>query len=124
MILDHLGIGVRDFAKSRAFYEQALAPLGASVVMEFPGVAGLGRAGQPQFWIHGTDAPPAEKLHIAFVAENREQVKAFHEAALAAGAKDNGAPGLRPQYHPNYYGAFVFDLDGNNIEAVCHAPEG
>lgn len=124
MILDHLGIGVRDFAKSRAFYEQALAPLGASVVMEFPGVAGLGRAGQPQFWIHGTDAAPAEKLHIAFVAENREQVKAFHEAALAAGAKDNGAPGLRPQYHPNYYGAFVFDLDGNNIEAVCHAPEG
>jgi catechol 2,3-dioxygenase-like lactoylglutathione lyase family enzyme len=120
-MLDHITLHVSDYARSKRFYESALAPLGYTVMMEFGGAfAGLGADGKPDFWI--AHAEPAKPLHIAFASRDRATVDAFHRAALAAGARDNGAPGLRPQYHPNYYGAFVFDPDGNNIEAVCHAP--
>jgi catechol 2,3-dioxygenase-like lactoylglutathione lyase family enzyme len=123
-VLDHVGISVRDVAASRAFYERALEPLGFSVVMEFPGVpgAGLGLPGRPSFWIR--PGVPSGPLHIAFHAADRARVDAFHAAALAAGGTDNGAPGLRTHYHPTYYGAFVHDPDGNNVEAVCHTPDG
>jgi len=121
MIFDHIGINVGDYEKSKAFYAKALAPLGIEVVMEFEGAAGLGRKGKPEFWFIARE-PRQEKIHIAFAAENREQVRKFHEAALKAGGKDNGAPGVREQYHKDYYGAFVLDPDGNNVEAVCHSP--
>jgi catechol 2,3-dioxygenase-like lactoylglutathione lyase family enzyme len=127
-VIDHMGLGVSDFARALRFYEQALAPLGISTVMRvtkeesggYEG-AGLGRNGKPSFWISagGRTTPP---VHVAFVADDRGAVDAFYEAALAAGGKDNGAPGLRAHYHPSYYGAFVLDPDGNNIEAVCHRP--
>lgn len=128
MIIDHVGIGVADYARAKAFYAAALAPLGITLVMEVaqneqPGTAcGFGRDGKPEFWIgsEGKTRPPA---HIAFVAESRAAVQAFHAAALRAGGTDHGAPGLRPQYHPTYYAAFVLDLDGHNVEAVCHRPE-
>ncbi len=120
-MFDHIGIDVRDFAGSRAFYVKALAPLGIGVVMEGEGWAGLGREGRPQFWL-GAEGESSGPVHIAISARNREEVRAFYEAAMAAGGKDNGPPGLRPEYHPNYYGAFVFDPDGHNVEAVCHAP--
>lgn len=130
-MLDHLGFNVGDYAASRDFYRQALAPLGYAIVMEvtremtgsYEG-CGFGPPGRPQFWVGngGADAH-AGGMHIAFVAKNRAEVDAFHTAALAAGGKDNGAPGLRPHYHPDYYGAFVIDINGHNIEAVCHAPE-
>ena len=127
-ILDHVGFPVRDFARSRAFYEKSLAPLGIKVVYVHSlsddgsdGYAGFGRE-RPQFWI-GTGEPLTGILHVAFAAKNREQVAAFYKAALAAGGRDNGAPGLRPHYHENYYGAFVLDPDGHNIEAVTHLPE-
>ena len=90
--------------------------------MEVQGWAGFGRQGKPEFWF-GEHTEKQQPMHIAFLAESRDQVRAFHAAALAAGAKDNGAPGIREIYHPNYYGAFVLDLDGHNIEAVCHKPE-
>lgn len=121
MILDHLGISVSDYAQSKAFYDAALKPLGIGLVLEVQGWAGYGRPGHPQFWF-GPGASPQKGLHIAFAAENRAQVRAFHEAALAAGAKDNGPPGIREIYHPNYYGAFVIGPDGHNVEAVCHLP--
>jgi catechol 2,3-dioxygenase-like lactoylglutathione lyase family enzyme len=121
MILDHVGITVTDFAKARAFYAAALAPLGIREVMVFRNFAGFGREG-PEFWIaEGRAAQPLPRTHIAFAATTRADVDAFHRAALAAGGTDNGAPGLRPHYHPNYYGAFVLDADGHNVEAVCHA---
>jgi catechol 2,3-dioxygenase-like lactoylglutathione lyase family enzyme len=122
MILDHVGFGVSDAKKSKDFYTKALAPLGIAVVMEAEGWIGMGRDGRPQFWFGG-DGQNAGPVHLAFTARNREEVRAFHASALKAGGKDNGAPGLRPQYHPDYYGAFVLDPDGHNIEAVCHAPE-
>ena len=122
MILDHIGLAVRDFGKSATFFRRALAPLGIQTVLEGEGWAMLGKEGRPQFWI-GVHGIPPGPLHIAFTAENREQVRAFHRAALAAGGRDNGAPGIRTKYHPDYYGAFVFDPDGHNIEAVCHRPE-
>ena len=122
MTLDHVTLRVHDMARSRAFYVAALAPLGISVLMENQGAVGFGRDRRPQFWLGPADAASGP-LHVAFVAENRAQVRAFYEAALAAGGKDNGAPGLRPQYHANYYGAFVLDPDGNNAEAVCRLPE-
>ena len=122
MILDHIGYNVRDFAISKAFYVQALAPLGIVVLAQGDGWAMVGRDGKPQFWF-GQLGAPQTGLHLAFAATDREQVRGFHAAALAAGGKDNGAPGVRPHYHANYYGAFVFDPDGNNIEAVCHLPE-
>ena len=122
MILDHVGFNVSDLSASKAFYVQALAPLGIGVVIEGEGWAMLGAPGKPQFWIGSFGDPPGS-IHVAFTADTRAQVRAFHEAALAAGGKDNGAPGLRAQYHPNYYGAYVIGPDGHNIEAVCHAPE-
>ena len=122
MILDHIGLAVRDFAKSSTFFRRSLAPLGIQTVLEGEGWAMLGKEGRPEFWI-GVHGIPPGPLHIAFAAENREQVRAFHRAALAAGGRDNGAPGIRTKYHPDYYGAFVFDPDGHNIEAVCHRPE-
>ena len=120
-MLDHVGLAVADFAKSKEFFKQALAPLGYELVMEFGDAAGFGKDGKPDFWI-GQGAA-AGSSHVAFAAAQRRVVDAFYKAAMSAGATDNGAPGLRPQYHPNYYGAFVFDPDGNNIEAVCHQPE-
>jgi catechol 2,3-dioxygenase-like lactoylglutathione lyase family enzyme len=125
-MIDHLGIAVSDYNRARRFYEKALAPLGYAVVMEV-GIeegepsAGLGPGGRPYFWI-AAGKRSKSPLHIAFAAKDRPAVDAFYRAALAAGGKDNGAPGIRAHYHPNYYGAFVLDADGNNIEAVCHAP--
>jgi catechol 2,3-dioxygenase-like lactoylglutathione lyase family enzyme len=119
-VLDHVGLAVSDLAAARAFYVAALEPLGFGVVMEFPGVIALGLAGQPELWMH--QGAPSAPIHIAFHAADRARVDAFHAAALAAAGTDNGAPGLRPQYHPGYYGAYVLDPDGNNVEAVCHQP--
>ena len=129
-MLDHVGFAVSDIARSRAFYENALAALGLELIKEYApdrtesgGTAlGFGKDGFPFFWI-GDNERPGEGTHIAFRVESRAAVDAFHAAALAAGGTDNGAPGLRPHYHPNYYGAFVLDPDGINIEAVCHKPE-
>ena len=126
-MIDHMGFPVSDYARSKAFYEKALAPLGYVLVMEVQEhafgakAAGFGIGGKPDFWIGGEGGLNKE-LHVAIAAKDRAAVDAFHEAALAAGATDNGAPGIRAHYHPNYYGAFVLDPDGHNIEAVCHAP--
>jgi catechol 2,3-dioxygenase-like lactoylglutathione lyase family enzyme len=119
-MFDHVGLNVKDYGASRAFYEQALAPLGWAVVMEWPdhGVVGFGPEGRPMFWLHQRE-PYGTGTHIAFTSDDRAAVDAFHAAGLAAGGTDNGPPGLRP-YHENYYGAFVLDPDGNNVEAVCH----
>lgn len=118
-MIDHVSLHVSDYGKSKLFFERALAPLGYTVIMEFGGsVAGLGAGGKPDFWIAQGEA--STPVHVAFASPNRAAVDAFYQAAIAAGGRDNGAPGLRPEYHPNYYGAFVFDEDGNNIEAVCH----
>ncbi len=119
-MIDHVILGVEDVDASRAFYEQALAPLGIGVVMAMPGGAGFGREGKPVFWI--ADREPSGPVHVAFTSPDRPTVDAFHAAALAAGGRDHGAPGLRPDYHASYYGAFVLDPDGNNVEAVCHVP--
>ena len=121
MIIDHIGLAVSDYQRSRDFFQKALAPLGIELVMEVEGWAGWGRGGKPEFWF-GEHTKAHEPMHIAFVAANRGQVREFYDAALAAGAKDNGPPGIREIFHPNYYGAFVLDPDGHNIEAVCHAP--
>jgi catechol 2,3-dioxygenase-like lactoylglutathione lyase family enzyme len=119
-MLDHVGLQVSDVPQSKAFYEKALAPLGYKVLMDFGEAVGFGIE-RPDFWIHvGGDKGAT---HVAFAAESRNVVEAFHEAALAAGGSDNGGPGLREIYHPTYYGAFVFDPDGNNIEAVTHVSE-
>jgi catechol 2,3-dioxygenase-like lactoylglutathione lyase family enzyme len=120
-MLDHVGIPVSDFEQSKRFYEQALSPLGYRLIMEpRSGVAGLGRSGKPDFWVFRGE--PGRAVHVAFAADDRASVDAFHEAAIAAGGQDNGRPGLRPEYHPTYYGAFVLDPDGNNVEAVRHGP--
>jgi catechol 2,3-dioxygenase-like lactoylglutathione lyase family enzyme len=123
-MLDHIGIEVSDLERSRSFYEAALEPLGIGFVMEFEDSVGLGSEGEhgpkPYFWIHLRGRPAVSGAHICFGARSHELVDAFHAAALAAGGVDNGVPGLRPQYHPGYYGAFVLDPDGNNVEAVCH----
>jgi catechol 2,3-dioxygenase-like lactoylglutathione lyase family enzyme len=119
-IFDHIVVNVSDLEASKRFYEQALAPLGISLIMEFPGTAGLGAQGKPELWLRPGGG--AEHVHIAFRSPDRATVDAFHEAALAAGGRDNGGPGIREIYHPNYYGAFVLDPDGHNIEAVCHKP--
>ena len=121
--LDHVGLAVGEIGRSRRFYAEALRPLGLGIVLEFgdPPVLGIGLPAMPQFWLH--QGPPSAPVHIAFHAVDRPAVDAFHAAALAAGGRDNGAPGLRPHYHPSYYGAFVLDPDGNNVEAVCHTPE-
>ncbi|HEV8653629.1 MAG TPA: VOC family protein [Actinomycetes bacterium] len=120
-MIDHVGLGVRDLHVSTAFYQQALGPLGYQLLMQRDGSAGFGVNGKPDFWIHA-NRPLSGPVHVAFASSDRATVQAFHAAALAAGGRDNGAPGLRPQYHKEYYGAFVFDPDGNNIEAVCHRP--
>jgi catechol 2,3-dioxygenase-like lactoylglutathione lyase family enzyme len=121
-MFDHVGIGVTDLAQSKAFFLRALQPLGVSVIMEVPYGVGMGANRKPSLWLTETNERPAH-LHLAFAADTRKQVDEFYQAALAAGAKDNGAPGLRPHYHPDYYGAFVIGPDGHNIEAVCHRPE-
>ncbi len=126
-MIDHIGFAVADMEQARQFYVRALEPLGISVLMEVTeemtgghgAHLGLGRDGNPFFWI-GTGKPAVGGCHVAFAAPDRATVDAFHAAALAAGGRDNGAPGLRPHYHAGYYGAFVLDHDGNNIEAVHH----
>lgn len=127
-MLDHIGIAVSNFDRACAFYDHALAPLGITLMMIVPkehtGGVSVGGYGQhrPQFWIHEeTQQHPG--VHVAFEAADHATVDAFYHAALAAGGTDNGAPGLRPHYHESYYGAFVHDPDGNNIEAVCHHPQ-
>ena len=122
MIIDHVGIAMSDYAQSKVFFCKALAPLGIELITEVQGWAGLGKAGKPEFWF-GTHTEKQKPMHIAFLAETREQVREFYAAALQAGGKDNGPPGIREIYHPNYYGAFVIGPDGHNIEAVCHQPE-
>lgn len=127
-MIDHVGFPVSDYARAKAFYTRALAPLGYTLIMEVSAehnasgspAAGFGADGKPDFWIGG-EGGLARPMHVAIAVRDRAAVDAFHRAALAAGGKDNGAPGLRPQYHPNYYGAFVLDPDGHNIEAVCHS---
>lgn len=127
-MIDHTGLVVSDYARSKAFYVAALAPIHYTLLAEIPAsvtghvdVAGFGEAPQPDFWISSGTAnkPP---IHIAFRVASRASVDAFYQAALAAGGRDNGPPGIRAHYHPNYYGAFVLDPDGHNIEAVCHSP--
>lgn len=120
-MIDHVVLTVSDVSKSKAFYLAALDPLGYEIVMEFGQGVGFGVAGKPDFWIHQAD-PVRPPVHVAFASGDRATVDRFWKAALAAGGRDNGAPGLRQHYHPNYYGAFVFDPDGNSIEAVCHRP--
>jgi catechol 2,3-dioxygenase-like lactoylglutathione lyase family enzyme len=123
--LDHIGFTVADYPRSKDFYEKALAPLGMSLLMEFSGAAaGFGKddGERPSFFIEAHGEPVHGRLHIALGAESRAQVNAFHAAAIEAGGIDNGAPGLR-WYHADYYGGYVLDPDGNNIEAVCHQPE-
>ena len=121
-MIDHVTANVGDVDEAKRFYEQALAPLGYSVQMEFPGAAGFGSGeGIPDFWIGSS--PDRGAAHVAFNAKDRAGVDSFYEAATAAGGKDNGAPGVRAHYHENYYAAYVHDADGNNIEAVCHTPE-
>jgi catechol 2,3-dioxygenase-like lactoylglutathione lyase family enzyme len=123
-MLDHVGIEVSDLQRSRAFYEEALEPLGIGLLMEFEGAAGFGKETEhgpkPFFWIYARGRPTVSGAHVAFGVRDTAQVDAFHAAALSAGGTDNGAPGLRPVYHPGYYGAFVLDPDRNNVEAVCH----
>ena len=129
-MLDHVGFAVADSERSKRFYEKALAPLGISLLMtvasdetQSGGTAhGFGSDNNPFFWV-GDNERVGEGTHVAFAVERRALVDAFHQAALAAGGRDQGAPGLRPHYHPHYYAAFVLDPDGINIEAVCHKPE-
>jgi catechol 2,3-dioxygenase-like lactoylglutathione lyase family enzyme len=121
-MLDHIGVEVTDLDRSKAFYSAALAPLGYSLAFEFESGAGFGNGeGIPDFWLHLGDAKSG--THVAFRAQERGLVHAFHEAALAAGGTDNGPPGPRPQYTPTYYAAYVHDPDGHNVEAVCHEAE-
>ncbi|MDA9442313.1 glyoxalase [Bradyrhizobium sp. CCBAU 51745] len=128
-MIDHLGLSVSDYEAAKAFYAKALAPLDYSMIMEVTAeqtghaaAAGFGANGKPDFWIEGKGAMN-KPVHVAISAKDRATVDAFYKAAMAAGGRDNGPPGLRPHYHANYYGAFVLDPDGHNIEAVCHAPE-
>lgn len=127
-MFDHIGVTVSNYLASKAFYAQALAPIGYSKVVEIqldngrqPSAGFCHRDGSDLWISQGT---PTRPVHIAFRASSRAAVDAFHAAALAAGGRDNGAPGLRPQYHASYYGAYVLDLDGHNIEAVCHGAAG
>ena len=122
-MLDHVGLDVTAYERSKAFYQKALAPLGLELLMEpAPGIGGFGEGQTPFFWIATRGRPPQSGVHVAFTADSREAVDSFHAAALEEGATDNGGPGVREIYHPNYYGAFVLDPDGNNVEAVCHTP--
>jgi catechol 2,3-dioxygenase-like lactoylglutathione lyase family enzyme len=130
-MIDHIGFPVSDYARARAFYTEALAPLGYGIVMEVTQeqtghapAAGFGADGKPDFWIggEGGEGGSNKPLHVAILAKDRATIDAFYRAAIGAGGRDNGAPGIRAHYHPHYYGAFVLDPDGHNIEAVCHAP--
>jgi catechol 2,3-dioxygenase-like lactoylglutathione lyase family enzyme len=127
--IDHTSLSVSDFEAAKKFYTAALKPLRIEIIKEYPAdvtgsvdVAGLGADGKPFFWLANA-GKTSPRVHLAFRAENRAQVDAFYNAAIAAGGIDNGAPGPRPIYHPDYYGAFVLDADGHNIEAVCHDPQ-
>ena len=128
-MIDHIGFSVSDYDRAKAFYLKALAPLGYSLIMEAPAevtengkaAAGFGANGKPDFWIAG-EGKLEKPVHVAIVAKDRATVDAFYQAAIAAGGRDNGPPGIRAHYHPNYYGAFVLDPDGHNIEAVSHGP--
>ncbi len=120
-MLDHIGIQVSDLGRSIEFYTKALAPLGYELVMKWEQFAGFGVGGKPDFWIDGRKGP-TDIIHVAFRASGRAIVRAFYDAAIAAGGKDNGGPGVRPHYHEHYYGGFVLDPDGHNVEAVCHEP--
>jgi catechol 2,3-dioxygenase-like lactoylglutathione lyase family enzyme len=128
-MIDHIGIGAKHFEVSRRFYDAALDTLGISPIIEvtpdqtggYHGI-GYGRDGKPFFWL-GSGGPRGTGMHVAFSAASRSQVDSFYAAALRSGGRDNGAPGLRPYYHPNYYGTFIYDPDGINVEAVCHASE-
>jgi catechol 2,3-dioxygenase-like lactoylglutathione lyase family enzyme len=127
-VIDHIGLHVRDIARATEFYLKALAPLGIAIVMQVSAeesghdaAVGFGTGQKPFFWLC-EGGEPSGPMHIAFAAPSRTGVDAFYEAAIKAGATDNGKPGLRPEYHANYYGAFVIDPDGNNVEAVCHLP--
>ena len=128
-MIDHVGFSVSDYARAKAFYLKALAPLDYTLIMEveqetekgFP-AAGFGAEGKPDFWIGG-EGGLNKAVHIAILAKDRASVDAFYKAAIAAGGKDNGAPGIRAHYHKYYYASFVLDPDGHNIEAVCHKPE-
>ena len=122
MLIDHIGFAISDFDRSKKFYSQCLAPLGVEMIVEIDGWAGYGRNGKAELWF-GPDASAHQPMHIAFTAENRAMVDQFYQAALAADGQDNGAPGVREVYHPDYYGAFVIDPDGHNVEAVCHHAE-
>jgi catechol 2,3-dioxygenase-like lactoylglutathione lyase family enzyme len=127
-ILDHVTLVVSDIQRSKAFYEKALAPLGVKPLMDFGQACGFGRESKPDFWIGtGPSSFQTEEhlrlitpTHVAFSAKSRAEVDAFHAAAIAAGGKDFGAPGVRSHYHPHYYGAFILDPDGHDIEAVFH----
>lgn len=128
-MIDHTGLSVSDYQTSKAFYSAALQPIGYAMLMEVPkaftggiGVAGFGEAPKPDFWIH-EGSPNRPPIHVAFRVNARALVDAFYKAALEAGGTDNGPPGIRAHYHANYYGAFVLDPDGHNIEAVCHEAE-
>ena len=125
-MLDHIGVGVSDYDRSRQFYLHVLSALDIVPVMEVTAeqtgdqpACGFGSDDKPYFWI---SPGPVARMHVAFVARSRRDVDSFYKLALAAGGRDNGAPGLRPHYHPNYYAAFILDPDGHNIEAVCHLP--
>jgi len=120
-MLDHIMIDVSDYEKSRIFFEKALEPLNYKVVMEFGRACGFGVNNKPYLWIR--EGKKGQPVHIAFNSPNRKLVDEFYSFAMENGGVDNGKPGLRLHYHENYYGAFVFDPDGNNIEAVCHLAE-
>lgn len=119
-MIDHVTLRVHDLAASKAFYAALLRPLGYAVIADYPEVAGLGAGGKPDLWLAAD--PAAAPQHLAFAAASRAAVDAFHAAGLAAGGRDNGAPGLRVHYHPNYYGAFIDDPSGHHVEAVIHTP--
>ncbi len=120
-MIDHISIRVSDYERSKHFYAITLAPLGYALLMESASGAGFRKEFIPDFWIK--QGIPSPSVHVAFSSPDRATVDAFYRAAIAAGATDNGPPGLRPNYHPSYYGAFVLDPDGYNVEAVCHRPE-
>jgi len=122
MVFDHIGFNVTNFPEAKEFLVKALEPLDIAITAEAEGWAMIGRKGEGQLWFGSFGGSPGP-IHIAFAAKTREQVRQFYAAAIAAGGKDNGAPGLRPHYHANYYGAFVIGPDGHNVEAVCHAAE-
>jgi catechol 2,3-dioxygenase-like lactoylglutathione lyase family enzyme len=127
-MIDHTGVSVSDFDKSKMFYTEALSPIGYALLMEFPAsvtghtdVAGYGEPEKPDFWLY-KGVPNHPPVHVAFRVSSRDQVDAFYQAAMRAGGRDNGAPGPRAHYHEHYYGAFVLDPDGHNVEVVCHLP--